>query len=303
MKSKFLLVQLSTLLLAVGCIPKQLSHTERKPASMSPWEEKTVKANSGQSYDYMFIKSQRVNAPSLVLLHGGFLDNRIWLYTHELAKNFDVYAPRWPDNSLFYSGHIEDLGYIAADFIEAVELKNIVLAGVSMGAYGAIEVAANHKKIDVKALILLSAVMLAVNDEEVDGRTSVAKKALGFSPYNLQRIVEWSFFRKEFVTPQGAVSQKDIFYTRPYPYYYQVFQLMLNQGAKPQSLDKIDCPVYLLHGTKDETMPIEIAQKSPGLFLDAKMETLDGLGHDMVFTHGEKIVSMMVSFLKSKNLL
>lgn len=291
-------------LTASGCVFKAPTRTARPELSVEPWQELTIRSEkSGHTYSYMFAKGPAEDSPSILLLHGGFFDRHMWLNTFELSTRFNVYALEWPDVSLFYTGHITDLGDIARDFLDALGIREIYVAGVSMGAFGAIDLVSRKQDLDVKALFVFSAVMFGITDEEVEKRMSVAKRGLGFAPDRLRRIVEWAVERSDFERAPGRLQMDDIYYTRPYPYYFQVFSMMRNQGATPQDTRRISCPVLLLSGTGDETMPIEVARLSPGVFKDAKMVEFEGYAHSMVFTHGPEMVEAMFAFLKKRGLM
>jgi pimeloyl-ACP methyl ester carboxylesterase len=76
--------------------------------------------------------------------------------------------------------------------------------------------------------------------------------------------------------------------------------MMKNQGAQPQATSEIKCPTLLLHGTADETMPIDVARLSPGVFKDADLVEFENFKHSMVFSHGTELVEAMFDFLKKR---
>lgn len=287
-----------------GCIPSKPTRTARPEAVREPWELRTVRSESGHEYRYLFAAGPSEDAPTMVLLPGGIFDNRIWLYTDGLAEHFNLYAPDWPDNSLYYTGHSTDYGEIVADFLDALGIDELYLAAVSMGTFAAIDLASRKKDAaDIKALVLASTVMFGITEEEVEERSKYGRLALKFSPERMRAVVEWQAERTEYDAAPGDVQQLDIFWVRPYVYYFQVFSMAKNQGDAKQDTMAIDCPVLLLHGTEDETMPVETARLNPTVFEDAEWVEFEGLKHSMVFSHGPQIAEAILTWLEKRDLM
>jgi pimeloyl-ACP methyl ester carboxylesterase len=60
--------------------------------------------------------------------------------------------------------------------------------------------------------------------------------------------------------------------------------------------------VLFLHGTDDETMPIETARLNPTVFTDATWREFPGLTHSMAFSHGPQLVEAILEFLDERDL-
>jgi pimeloyl-ACP methyl ester carboxylesterase len=300
-------VKIFTLLVVValeGCFSKPPTRTARPDLTIPPWEELTIRSErSGQSYNYMFAKGPSPDSPAILLLHGGFFDQRMWMYMSGLNQKFNVYAMEWPNSSPFYTGKTSDYAQVIDDFLEALGLDDLFIAGVSNGVYGAIELVVSKPERRVMALFLFSSVMYGISEEEVQKRTGLAARALSFEPTRLQRIVEWKVSRTDFEPAPGETRQNDIFYTRPYSYYNQLFSAAVDQGAKKQATDQVDCPVLILHGEDDETMPVDAAKLSVTVFSDAEFKEFEDYTHSMVFSHGPDLVPVVFEFIKRRDLL
>ena len=286
-----------------GCIPRQPSRTERPEVPVAPWEERTARSESGHVYRYLYLEGPSGDAPALLLLPGGFFDNRIWLNASGLAEGFRVLALDWPDNSLLYGGRLEDYAAVVEDFLGAVGEREIHLGALSAGVYAALESAARQRGFEVRSLVLISAVMLGVSDEEVKRREKLVDVALGLSPARLGGLVEYGVARSDLEPADGPIQQDEIFWVRPYTYYYQLFRAIGSQGARRQATGGISCPVLVLQGTADETMPAELARRTADLFSDATYRELEGYDHAMVFGHGPEISSIMMEFYRDRGLL
>lgn len=279
-----------------GCFPNHPTLTKRPTIDTKPWKEKTIKNQfSGNSYSYLHLEGPAEDAPVAILLHGGIFDNRIWYYCHDLSNKYNVYAPQYPDNNLYYTGQISDWGKVVKDFVDAVDVSPDLMVGVSNGAYGAIEYLTQNKT-NVSGLVLVSTVMLSSSDAEIKKRTRMAKFALRLAPGKLQGLVESRATNKEYGNAPGKVSQADIFFVRPYPYYYQLFRVPVNQGSQKQATDKIKIPVLVLHGEEDDIMPLWAAEKTVEVFPNAHLQTFPGQGHDMTFSIGPRIAAAILEY-------
>ncbi|MDJ0765719.1 MAG: alpha/beta hydrolase [Myxococcota bacterium] len=288
---------------AAGCLAKTPCRTIRPHLETTPFKELRVRsAASGHTYQYLFAPGPSPEAPAMLLLHGGIFDSRIWLNAAGLAQRFNLYALQWPDNSLYYTGRFSDYGAIARDFLNALGIDQVYVAGVSMGVTAAIELALRPDAPRIEALILISGILAGISEEEIAGRTDMAKLALGFSPARLRAIVNWRSLRTDYDPAPGPYQMIDIFYTRPYPYYYQVFSAALNQGATRQATQKINAPVLFLNGTADDIMLIHAARLNPTVFKDADMVEFEGYKHAMVFTQGSEIVQAILKYLDQRGL-
>ena len=290
------LVGTATLLL--GCIPNGATETTRPRLDVAPWTEKTVQnKKSGNWYSYMYLKGPSDDAPVAILLHGGIFDNRIWLNFEKLSQKYTVYAPKFPDSSPLYHRKIEDWGKVVTDFVNAVDVSPDLMVGVSNGAYGAIEYLLQNDT-NVRGLVLISTVMVSSSEKEIKKRTRMARFALRLSPGKLQGLVQSRANAIEYDKAPGKITQKDIFYVRPYPYYYELFSVPVTQGSKKQDTHRIKIPVLVLHGKDDEIMPLWAAKDTLKAFDNATLKEFDGQGHDMAFSIGPKLCDTILQFYK-----
>ena len=297
-----ILFSLSLILHTTSCIPSAPVRTKRPTPDIRPWVENTVTSSTGHTYTYLFHPGPSPDSPSILLLHGSIYGELVWMNMVGLSEKLNVYALQWPNNSLFFTESMEDYSKIAADFLGALKINEVIVVGISAGAFGAIDLAIN-KDVEVKALIIFSAVMYCITEEEIEKRTSLATKALDQAPDRLRAIIEWRVEDTEPDRAPGEIQLADIYYTRPYPYYYQLFSGAKNQGSTKQATEQVECPTLIAHGTEDDFMPIEIALLTPSVFKDAKIVQFKGYKHSMVFAHGPDFVTLILKFLEQHGLL
>ncbi|MCK9462422.1 MAG: alpha/beta hydrolase [Proteobacteria bacterium] len=286
----------AALVLAAACVPKAPTRTVRPDVPVAPWTERTVPSQRGTAeYRYLHLDGPAPGAPLLLLLPGGFYDARIYLNTAAFAERFEVIALDWPDGGAAYTGHVGDYGEIAADFLDALGVSKVHLAGVSMGTYAAIELASRKKGIEVEALALFSTVMFGIDEDEVSRRERRSRMALRLDPDRLRGLVEHGVERADYEEAPG-LPQRAIFWVRPYSYYRQIFGMTLNQGAARQATREIACPTLVVHGTEDEVMPVEWARLTASVFQDAEYVEEEGGMHSMIYSRGEKIARLVLDF-------
>jgi len=263
---------------------------------VAPWTERTVRsADSCAEYRYLHLDGPAPGAPVLLLLPGGFYDARIFLNMAPLAERFEVYALDWPDGCAMYTGHVGDYGEIATDFLGALGVKEIYLAGVSMGTYAAIDLASQKKEISVKALVLYSTVMFGIDEDEVARRERMGRIGLRFGPEKMRALVELGVRKAEYEEAPG-LPQSEIFWVRPYSYYYQLFSMTLNQGAERQATLKIACPTLVVHGADDDVMPVKWARLTKSVFPDAEYVEEPGGAHSMIYSRGPRLAKAALDF-------
>ncbi len=295
------LTLLVTLLL--GC-PKTVAPTERPQVDVSPWAQRSITSEStGVQYAYLHLPGPSPDAPVMLLLPGGIYDHRMWLYTADLAQHFELLALDWPADSPLYEGRVESLGASAADFLGSLGIDRLHLAGISGGGFAAVDLASRFPDIRVESLTLISTATFSITREEVRKRGRMGRVALRLPRGLLVRIIERQALAALEDTAPGPVEQRDLLWIRPESYYDQIFGMAATQGDRRQDTAAITCPVLVLHGTEDQTMPLRIARLTPTVYPDATMVELEGYGHTMAFSHGPEIAAEMLAFLGARSLL
>ena len=287
---------------ATACIPRHPTRTTRPDIDISPWTERTVRSEAtGQQYHYMHLPGPE-GAPTVLLVHGAFMDNRIWLNADNLSNHFEVIAPMMPNEAPYYEGDLSDMGQALADFLDALGVDQLVIAGISAGAYWSIDLIVNHPELEVQGLLLLSTEMMASSEDEVEGRLDLAERALDMDPDRLRALIEYIVERRGFDPAQGPVQQQNIFWVRPYSYYRQLFSALQSQGDQPQTTETIEIPVLIIHGSEDELIEVEEARQSTDAFPNATFHLFEGMGHDLIFTNGDEVTAHMVDFVDDHDL-
>ena len=84
--------------------------------------------------------------------------------------------------------------------------------------------------------------------------------------------------------------------TKKIGWYRQVLQGLYNYNGTPYA-QKVTIPVLALHGSADRIISLSAAQSISTLVKGAQLHQLEGVGHGMVFSHGEVVAREIKEFV------
>ncbi|NOX71200.1 MAG: alpha/beta fold hydrolase [Candidatus Micrarchaeota archaeon] len=224
------------------------------------------------------------DVPIVILCHG--------FTTHKNRPKYKRFSEEFEKRGIasfrfdFFShgeseGNFEDITISegANDILKAIELlrgegyKNTGLLGVSFGGISAAIAASKTDKIN--ALVLIS---------PVSDYAQLRKKELGDCG-----IKEWK--ERGFIphrNPKGEIGK--IRYA---------FLEDAKKNVVYEIADKISIPTLIIHGDKDDIVPIEQSIKTSTLIKNCRMEIVEGCGHRYENPDDfEKMINMAVGFIK-----
>jgi len=255
---------------------------------------------------------ERGRGPVIVLSHGVTLSVRTWAkQLHSLADaGFRVVAfdHRGHGASLIgHSGHaIENLGADLRSVIEGLDLHDVVLVGHSMGGIATQLLCIEHPEIArerVAGIVLLSTLAsspLAANPRVAKASVWVADRlpdgaaVLGLRDLGLV-IARLGFGRNPSASHVEATREM-ILATSPATRRDAIAALAgLNLSPR---LGEIDRPTLVICGNADLITPIvesrRIARRIPG----ARLETVEGGGHMLMFERSELVDGLIIDFAR-----
>ena len=262
-----------------------------------------------------YIKSGR--GPNLVLLHT--LRTQLDLFEKvvpELSKHFTVYALDYPGHG--YSD-IPKARYDAAFFTQAVEgfldrldLRDVTLAGVSIGGSIALIVAARRNPRVAR--------VIAINPYDYAKGRGMARSSLfgGFVTYaalvpvigeTVMRLR--NFFIMRAVLNGGVADpnsippalMKEMYLVGNRPGHYRAFLSLLRNAETWETATKdygrIDVPVLLIWGDRDWARPPE-REHDRKLIPNVQMTTLERGGHFLPLDRPEELTQSIIRFAAEK---
>jgi len=258
-----------------------------------------------------YIKSGK--GPALVLLHT--LRTQLDLFEKavpELSKHFTVYALDYPGHG--YSD-IPTARYDAAFFTEAVEgfldrldLRDVTLAGVSIGGSIALIIAARRNPRVAR--------VIAINPYDYAKGRGMARSSLfgwivtyaSLIPFIGETVMRLRNFLIMRAVLQGGVADansippallKEMYLVGNRPGHYRAFLSLLRNSESWETATKdygrIDIPVLLIWGDKDWARPSE-REHDRELIQGVQMTTLEPGGHFLALDRPQELSKAIIRF-------
>lgn len=241
-------------------------------------------------------------AKVLVLLHGGGVDSAALSWGQALPElaagggGRRVIAPDWPGFGASDRAHarldIEFLLSFLGDFLDALGLERVSLAGLSMGGAAALGFAL-AKPDRVERLIL-------VDSYGIQEKTSLYRLSCWMLKF--PGLSSWSndLMRRNRRMARAALGS---ILKRPGALTEEILDLALAELGRPDSgeawyefqlsemgqerlrtnyldrLDSLQPPALFIHGSRDGAVPLECARRAAAAARDARLEILEGCGH------------------------
>ncbi len=258
-----------------------------------------------------FIKSG--SGPILVLLHT--LRTQLDLFEKvvpELTRHFTVYALDFPGHG--YSDIPKaryDAAFFAAvveSFLEKLDLRDVTLAGVSIGGAIPLIVAAHHDPRVTR--------VVAVNPYDYfKGRGMARSSFLGWIvtyasliPFIGETVMRLRNFIIMQAVLRGGVAQagsippplmKEMYLVGNRPGHYRAFLSLLRNAESwevaTKDYGRITVPVLLVWGDKDWARPPE-REQDRGLIPGARTETIKGGGHFLALDKPQELRDLIIQF-------
>jgi pimeloyl-ACP methyl ester carboxylesterase len=230
----------------------------------------------------------------LLFLHGA-RGASTWLpFMEKLSERYDVIVPEHPgfggSDSLDWLDNIGDLAYFYLDFIAALKLPALHLAGVSLGGWVAAEIAVRNCSA-LKTLSLICAAGIHVK--------GVAKGD----------IFMWSreeFIRNIFHDPKFAeamlaqppsdnelmIEMKNRLATAKLGWQPRLYNPDLSKW-----LHRIAVPTLIVWGDDDKVFPLPYGEAYRDFIPGARLEVLKSAGHTLQIEKADELAALLTSFI------
>ncbi len=243
----------------------------------------------------------------LVLLHGWFLDSRMWRpQLEDLSEDFDVLAwdaPGCGGSSDIPAGYrLADYADAVAMLIEALGLDRPHLLGLSFGGGLAIEVCHRHPDL-LRSLVLASAYAGwagSLPAEEVAYRKARALAEIELPPAEWAKVP--ATYLPGFFAGEVDQSVRDDLLEVMADTRRATIRSMAEEFAKADlrpALPVISVPTLLLYGDRDERAPKRVAEDLHRRIPGSQLVFLPALGHATNIEDPEKFNEAVRRFLLS----
>jgi pimeloyl-ACP methyl ester carboxylesterase len=251
------------------------------------------------------------SGPSVILLHGLFLDHSTWHPVREaLSPAHRVVTPDLPGfgasekpHTSRFSYRIEAFAEAIADLYAALDLGRASVVGQCLGGAVALALAARHPEL-VSKLVLIGALCEAPH-LGVYGRLGMTPVVGNFVLKQLWgRGVFGAFFRERILSPRAEIDAARI------DAYYEAFNEPLARGSALETLRAADdprplaaktlgvrAPTLVLWGSADRVVPARLGRRLAREIPDAGLELFE-TGHAPQEERPRELSETLARFLR-----
>jgi pimeloyl-ACP methyl ester carboxylesterase len=252
----------------------------------------------------------------LLLLHGGGIDSAQLSWAEAIApfaEHYHVYAPDWPgygkSDPLSGEGYgIERLVEVLAELIDALDLPQVALAGISMGGGAALGYALTHPQ-RVSRLILVDSYGLCAYapfhrlSYWVTRLPLISRWTYGLMRRS-RRLTRWGM-RSIFAGPVPEAVVDESFAALQLANAGEPFITFQRSELLPdrlntcyaQRLGELSMPVLLIHGDGDTLVPLSAAQDAVQQIPHARLKIMEKTGHWPPRERPEQFNAAVLAFL------
>lgn len=270
-----------------------MSSTSTSPSGSRPIQRRFITVN-GVDLAVLEVGS----GPSVILVHGSVTTSELFRDTlayfsdryHLVAVDLRGYGhSQKPGSSYTMKQFADDL----FGLIEAMQLEQVVLLGVSMGGFVAQRFALDHPE-KLAGLVLCA----TSNGELADGLLDDGDVAESV------KRVGWRAFSQEMITgafPPGThpdlvqplIAQIDTWNEKVIVGATE----SIKQFSTRNQLHQIKVPTLLMAGGEDQQLPVLFSQRIAEEIPDAHLEVFNGVGHFMMIEDPARFHSVLETFL------
>lgn len=248
---------------------------------------------NGQPVSYLEINNVQ-SEYVLLFLHGWRSQKEVWSQVvssmYQVASIYAVDLPGFgasPAPKKAWS--MGDYAQTVKEFIEKLELKNVIVVGHSFGGRIGIKLASHYPEL-VKKLILVDSAGFAASSSKKSFMGVVAKIVKPFfKPGFMQGL------RRQIYKIIGA---EDYVAT---PELQKTFVNITNEDLT-EDIKRIKTPTLLVWGEDDKETPVGFLNKMRSLMPNAKYQILSDAGHFSFLDRPEEFVNELQKFIIDKTL-
>lgn len=228
----------------------------------------------------------------LVLIHGAGGSYLSWPPEIRRLPGSKIYALELPGHGRSPGeglDSIQAMSSAVAAWLEALHLRQVILAGHSMGAAIALQLALEHPARICGLVLLGAAAKLPVNPRILEA----ARQPESF-PKAVELIVRWSFSSQ---TPEKLTAQVAARLAQTQPLTLQRDLQACTRFDISQRLAEIDSPTLVICGSEDKMTPPEQASFLVKHIPGARLAWVQGAGHMLMLERPETIARLIQAFL------
>lgn len=212
----------------------------------------------------------------LLYLHGASGAPAIVPFMEKLAGRFDVLVPEHPgygqSDEPEWLENIHDVAYFYLDFLEQLDLKDVLLVGTSMGGWIAMEIAVRDCS-RLSQLVLVGSAGIASPDAEVADTFLMAPEDAVRALYHNAAIAE------ALLAVPPSPEAIDLQLKNRHTTARLAWEPRFHDPHLPKWLHRIDVPVKIVWGENDRIVPVAFTKEFSRLLPKAQVHVIENCGH------------------------
>ena len=239
----------------------------------------------------------------LVLIHGLCEDSTIWdEFIKGLVGEFQIIRPDlsgFGESELLSEHSIDVMAESVKAVLDDMGISKCVMVGHSLGGYVSVTLAEKYPAVLTGLGLFHSHPFADVPEKKEERRKSIEfVKTNGHIVYVKQLIPK--LFAELFATSNEFLINSLIFKASKYSpeTIIGTQQAMLERTDNSEVIKKINCPVLLIIGKQDKTVPYERSLKMMPLPAIADIHILPKVAHMGMFTAKDKTVKIVRNFMQ-----
>lgn len=251
----------------------------------------------------MFYKEQGTNNVPVLFIHGFPLSSDIWdEQLNTLSNKTKVIAPdlrgfgKSEFTDVLYS--MELFAYDLKSLLDSLNIKKVILAGLSMGGYIAFSFYRLFQT-SVYAMMLIDTRAGADNEVGKKNRILLAQRArMGEKEKIVNEWVEKLLSSQTIKTKHDIVSKiRQIIFDTQSETIARVSLAMMERHDSTSLLKDITCPTLVMVGEEDKLTPVEEARLMASQIRNAKLEIIKHASHLTCIESPEQVNKALIKFL------
>ncbi len=241
---------------------------------------------------YQAYQAQDSSRKTLILIHGAGGDHLSWPTQLRRLSGYQVFTLDLPGHGKS-RGHglqrIPAYGETVLEWIRALRLPKVILAGHSMGGAIALWLAINHPELLHGLVLLSTGATLPVNLSLIEELAT----QIGF-PTAVDNIMRWSFSSK--IEPALVENiKKQMLKIRP-SVVAGDFRACDRFDIRTE-LDRVEMPTKILVGDEDKMTPLRYSEELAGGIKGSELEIVRSSGHMVAIEQPEVVTNKVRGFM------
>ncbi len=262
-----------------------------------------ISLNDTRYYAYTGTHKFNPILETVVFVHGASMDHSVWSHQSRYFAyhGYNVLAVDLPGHKLSQGdllSSIEDMARWLVNILGSADCRSIHLVGHSMGALMVLE-AASQLDSEAHNLKSLSLVGFCYPMQVAPALMNAARENPS-KAYSM--MTQWSHASRTGGEPVpgfwSAGMQMSMMENNDKDAIYCNLQACNNYTGGEQAFGRVQCPILFVSGKLDKMAPAKLAVQEAKKNKNAKIELIDGCGHNLMFESPDGVLDSLNRFIR-----